>query len=525
MVTQEREQKITYTTMSVDQIGAFNEAFDAALARVKSQLGREYPIFINGEASTTGSTFEDRSPNDTSIVLGRFQDCGKKEADEAVAAARKAYEEWSHTPWQKRVRILRQAAENFRDRKYDIGAWLCIEAGKTRLEALGEVEEAADLITTYCDQVEQHNGFVIKLGQLSPSEVNHSVLRPYGVWVVIAPFNFPVALTTGMLAGVLVSGNTAAFKPSVDTPLTGVEVYKCLAEAGLPKGALNFVTGRGGNLGEALSSNHDVDGIVFTGSFEVGRHIYREFSKERPRPVIAEMGGKNPVIVTKNADLDKAVEGTARAAFGYSGQKCSAASRVYVERPVAEEFLQRLVERTEQLAVGSADRSDVFLGPVINEKAYKRFGEAVERARKDGEVLAGGQKLTEGEMQKGYYCAPTIVKLPADHPYFKEELFVPFIAATEVDSLDEALELANDAAYGLTAGIFTEDRGEMDKFLDRIEAGVVYVNRKGGATTGAWPGIQSFGGWKASGSTGKAALGPYYVQQFLREQNQTVVND
>jgi 1-pyrroline-5-carboxylate dehydrogenase len=421
------------------------------------------------------------------------------------------------------VRILRAAAERFRSRKYEIGAWLSLEAGKPRLEAMGEVEEAADLISTYCDQMEQRNGFVIQLGQISPEEINHSVLRSYGVWIVISPFNFPVALLTGMLAGVLLGGNTAVFKPSEETPLTGIKVYECFADAGLPKGVLNFVTGLGNEIGEALSGHPDVQGVAFTGSYRVGSHIYREFSRKRPRPVIAEMGGKNPVIVTRNADLDKAVEGTARAAFGFSGQKCSAASRLYVERTVAGEFLPRLVERTQQLAVGSADRPDVFLGPVINEKAYRRFEESSDRAGREGEILTGGRVLTDGDLAHGYYCAPSIVQLPVDHPFFFEELFVPFLAVAPVDSLDEALDLANNSEYGLTAGIFTEDPDQIQSFLDGMGAGVLYVNRKAGATTGAWPGVQSFGGWKASGSSGKSALGPYYVQQFMREQNQTVV--
>jgi 1-pyrroline-5-carboxylate dehydrogenase len=493
---------------------------------VKSQLGKDYPIYIDGEARTpAGAMFEDRSPNDNRILLGRFQECGPAEADAAVQAAKGAFEVWSHTPWPERLSVMRRAAGNFRDRKFEIAAWLTLEAGKPRLEAMGEVEEAADLIITYCDQLEQHEGFVLKQGQLSPEEVNYSILRPYGVWVVISPFNFPVALTTGMLAGVLIAGNAAVFKPSSETPLTGVKVYECLADAGLPRGALNFVTGSGNQIGEALSSHSLIDGVVFTGSYQVGSHIYREFSKIRPRPVIAEMGGKNPVIVTKYADLDKAVEGTARAAFGYSGQKCSAASRVYVEEAVADEFLRRLVERTEQLVLDDPARPETFLGPVINERAYRRFQEATERARSDGEVLTGGVVLSNEDHANGYYCAPTIARLPSDHEYFSEELFVPFIAAATVKSLDEALELANKSEYGLTAGLFSEDPREIETFLDRIEAGVVYVNRRGGATTGAWPGVQSFGGWKASGSTGKAALGPYYVQQFMREQNQTVVSE
>lgn len=524
MVTQANDQKITYTTMNVEQAEAFNQAYDAALEQVMGRLGKSYPVYINGQERTTNEpVFESRSPNDTNIVLGTFQECLRPEADEAIAAAKAAFPAWGGMPWQERVATLRRAAENFRRRKYEIGAWLSLEAGKARLEAMGEVEEAADLITLYCNQMEEHNGYVLKLAQVDPAEVNHSVGKPYGVWIVIAPFNFPVALATGMLAGALVAGNTAVFKPSTETPLCGVLVYQCLAEAGLPPGVLNFLTGSGNETGEALSANKDVEGIVFTGSKAVGCHIYSEFSRERPKPCITEMGGKNPVIITDHADLDKAVEGTARAAFGYSGQKCSAASRAYVMPGVYDEFVRRFVARTQQLLVGNPTRADVFMGPVINERAYNRFKEVCEVAARDGEVLEGGRVLTDGDLARGWYCAPTIAALPPDHRYFYEELFVPFISIARVSSLDEALRYANDSEYGLTAGIFTEDPDEQREFLDRIEAGVVYINRTGGATTGAWPGVQSFGGWKASGSTGMHALGPYYVQQFLREQSQTVV--
>jgi 1-pyrroline-5-carboxylate dehydrogenase len=327
-----------------------------------------------------------------------------------------------------------------------------------------------------------------------------------------------------MMAGALIGGNTVVFKPSHETPLTGIKVFEAIRDAGLPVGALNYLSGYGNELGEAMSAHPGVEGIAFTGSRAVGTRVYHEFSRERPRPCIAEMGGKNPVIVTDRADLDKAVEGTVRAAYGYTGQKCSAASRVYVFEDVADEFFDRFVRRTEQLVVGNPVRPDVFMGPVINERAYQRFQDACERARRDGRVLIGGEPLTEGDLRFGYYCAPTAALLPTDHPFFQEELFIPFVSMAKVRSLDEAIRLANTSEYGLTAGIFSESQDEVDEFLRRVEAGVLYVNRRGGATTGAWPGVQSFGGWKASGSTGKHGLGRYYVPQFMREQNQTVVS-
>jgi 1-pyrroline-5-carboxylate dehydrogenase len=238
------------------------------------------------------------------------------------------------------------------------------------------------------------------------------------------------------------------------------------------------------------------------------------------------MGGKNPAIVTRHADLDKAAEGVMRSAFGYDGQKCSANSRVYVDREVADAFVEKLVERTEGISVGDPTRREHWMGPVINERALTTFRNAVDEARRDGGTIAtGGEVLDEGDTARGYFPQPTVVTgLPTDHRLFRDELFVPFLVVGEVEDLDEALRLANSSTYGLTAGIFTDDEAEVRRFLDTIQAGVVYVNRRAGATTGAWPGIQSFGGWKGSGSSGKNGLGPYYVQQFLREQSQTVMD-
>jgi 1-pyrroline-5-carboxylate dehydrogenase len=237
------------------------------------------------------------------------------------------------------------------------------------------------------------------------------------------------------------------------------------------------------------------------------------------------MGGKNPAIITRNADLDEAAEGVMRSAFGFDGQKCSANSRVYVERPVARAFVDKLVEKARKITVGDPTRRENWMGPVINQRALDTFAKAAADARADGGTIEiGGDVLNDGETERGFFPTPTVVTgLPLEHRLFHDELFVPFLVVGEVDSLDQALHEANDSAYGLTAGIFSHDDAEVQRFLDTIQAGVVYVNRRAGATTGAWPGIQSFGGWKGSGSSGKSGLGPYYVQQFLREQSQTVV--
>jgi 1-pyrroline-5-carboxylate dehydrogenase len=237
------------------------------------------------------------------------------------------------------------------------------------------------------------------------------------------------------------------------------------------------------------------------------------------------MGGKNPAIVTRKADLDEAAEGIMRSAFGFGGQKCSANSRVYVERPVHDELVRLLVEKTEKIVIGDPVVREHWLGPIIDERAVERHQQAVGEARRDGQVLIGGERLSDGDLARGFYVEPTVVGgLPADHRVFRDEFFAPLTAVHPVDSLDEALTLANDSVYGLTAGVYSEDQSEVQTFLDRIHAGVLYVNRRAGATTGAWPGIQAFGGWKGSGSTGKAGLSMYYVAQFMREQSHTVVD-
>jgi 1-pyrroline-5-carboxylate dehydrogenase len=236
------------------------------------------------------------------------------------------------------------------------------------------------------------------------------------------------------------------------------------------------------------------------------------------------MGGKNPAIVLRSADLEEAAEGIVRAALGFSGQKCTANSRVYVERPVHDELVRQLVEKTEKLVVGDPLPRTAFTGPVIDERAVTRHQFAVSEARRDGTVFTGGERLTDGDLARGFYVEPTVVGLPASHRLFQDELFAPFTAVCAVDSLDEALALANDNTYGLTAGVYSEDDAEVQKFLEEIQAGVLYVNRRAGATTGAWPGVQAFGGWKGSGSTGKSGLSMYYVGQFLREQSHTIVD-
>ena len=516
--------KITYTA-TPDQIEAMHATFDEALETFAGTYGTEYPIVINGEDITGRPTFDVVAPSDTTLVLATMQSGTVEDVDAAVAAARAAYPAWSGRPWQERVAIIQNAAEEIRKRKFDLAAIMILECGKSRTEAIGEVEEGADLLDYYAKQMVLADGFRLPMESLDPREQNVSVLRPFGVWAVLAPFNFPHALAAGPISGALVAGNTVVFKPASATALSGFALYEALIAGGVPEDVLQFITGGGQAVGEPLVKHPDVDGAVFTGSKEVGMELYNSFSTIYPKPIITEMGGKNPTIVTANADLDKAVEGVVRSAFGFSGQKCSACSRAYVAREVYDEFMDKLVARTKDLVVGNPVERATFVGPVIDEGAVARFEGAVADA-KDGTIRTGGGRPSDAALANGTFVEPTIVDgLPLSHDLFHRELFLPFLTVGVVDSLDEALAAANDTEYGLTAGIFTEDDGEVQQFFDTIEAGVIYANRKGGATTGAWPESQPFCGWKASGSTGKGALGPYYVMQFLREQSRTVVTE
>jgi 1-pyrroline-5-carboxylate dehydrogenase len=513
--------KVTYSTLaSPDPL--LHEYYEEAVEVAKANFGKVYPMYINGEERFAEETFAKVSPIDTDLVMGYFQKGSVDDANSAIEAAKAAFPAWKATPWQERIAIIRKAADLISERIYYMSAVMSIEIGKNRLEALGDVEETADLLRYNCDAMEKNNGFANPLLSETEHHHNRSVLKPYGVWVVISPFNFPGALAGGPSSAALVAGNTVVLKPATDTPFTGWLLTECFRDAGVPAGVFNFVTGGGRTVGQTLVDHPDTAGITFTGSYEVGMNILREFSHSRyPRPVIAEMGGKNPTIISQNADLDKAAMGVMRSAFGLQGQKCSACSRVYVHKDVKDEFTAKLLELTEKINVGDPTIKENFMGPVANEGAYEDYKRFVADLRAEGNIIYGGATLGE----EGYFVAPTIVDdLPQDHYLWKQEMFLPIVTLAEFDDLDEAMQRANDVEYGLTAGFFSEDEDEIEWFLDNIEAGVVYVNRPGGATTGAWPGYQSFGGWKGSGSTGKAAGSFYYVQQYMHEQSQTVID-
>ncbi len=520
MTKQRKHIKVTYSTLgSPDPL--LHQYFDEDVAALKANLGKSYPMLIDGEWVVGEGSFENRSPINTDWLLGNFAQASDRHVERAVAAAKAAFPAWRDTPWAERAELLNKVADLISERLFEISAVVSMEIGKNRLEAIGEVEETADLIRYCVNAIKDNAGFDRQMLSESDKHFNRSVLKPYGVWGVIGPFNFPAALTGGPSGAALIAGNTVVLKPAAEGSLTAYMIAKCMEDAGVPKGVFNMVLG-GDEPGRALTAQGDLAGLTFTGSYEVGMNIIGSFTTAAGyyRPVIAEMGGKNPTIITANADLDKAALGVMRSAFGLTGQKCSACSRVYVDAAVKETFLDKLVDLTAGLQVGDPTDADIYMGPIINESAYAAYQRYVGEMSA-GEILIGGETLAP---EDGYFVAPTIVTdLPDEHRLWQHEMFAPIVAVRAVESKDEAMQLANDVSLGLTAGLYSEDPAEVEWFLDNIEAGVLYVNRAAGATTGAWPGYQSFGGWKGSTGSGKAAGSWYYLQQYMREQSHTVV--
>jgi 1-pyrroline-5-carboxylate dehydrogenase len=518
--------KLTYSTM-FDPPEIMHERFEAALEKVHEGLGARHPFFIDGVDISGGTSTPLRCPADQRQILGHFAKGTAEDVAQAMAAAKRAFPLWRATPPEERVRLMRRVAELLEERVYDIGAAMALEIGKNRMEALGETQETADFFSGYASEFEARSFYDVRNPDdplANFSSHNRSILKPYGVWGVIAPFNFPLALAGGPTAAALVTGNTVVLKGASITPWAGRLLADCLRDAGLPNGVFNYVMGSGSEVGEALIQHPDLAGITFTGSQDVGMRIFRLMGLGRyPRPCIAEMGGKNACIVTAKGDLDRATTGILRSAFGMGGQKCSALSRVYVEEAIADDLIARLRAGVRAIQVGDPCRRENWLGPVISEGAVDEFETYCAELCTDGaRILEGGHRLTEGAFAHGYFVAPALAEAPASHRLFSVEMFLPILMVCRVNNLDTALRLANDSDLGLTAG-FYGDAEEMATFLDRIEAGVLYLNRPQGATTGAWPGYQAFGGWKGSGSTGKAIGSVYYLPQYLREQSQTWV--
>ncbi len=518
--------KLTYSTM-FDPPPELHERFEAALVKTRAALGKDYGHYIDGRNMNGGPMRDDVSPIDTTTVLGRFPVAGRDEVAQAVAAAKAAFPAWQRMAAADRGRLMRRVAEIIEERVYDISAAVALEVGKNRMEAIGEVQETAEFFYCYTDEFERQHGFDHALPDDPLADFkshNRSIMKPYGPWAVIAPFNFPFALAGGPVAAALVTGNTVVVKAAPDTPWAVRLLADCIHDAGMPAGVFNYIADPDDQAGPALVEHPDIAGVTFTGSHEVGMQICRKLAAGRyPRPCIAEMGGKNACIVTANADLERAALGIMRSAFGLSGQKCSALSRVYVEDRVAEALIDRLKSVTDAIKVGDPTRIEIYMGPVANEAAYENFRKHTESLSSPrATTICGGKVLSGGELAHGYYCAPTVAEAPLDHPLWQREMFVPIVMLARVPDKETGMRLTNDSPLGLTAG-FYGNAEETRWFFDNVEAGVTYANRPQGATTGAWPGYQPFGGWKGSGSTGKGIASFYYLAQYLREQSQTSV--
>ncbi|MFP3132730.1 MAG: aldehyde dehydrogenase family protein [Nitrososphaeria archaeon] len=516
----------------------FHELFEQAVEKVKKEyIGKEYPIYVGEKELKTDAKLVEKSPIDGSTVC-ICQKGDREITRKGIAEAKSAFESWFELGWNKRAAIMRKAANIIEKNKFELAAVLSIENGKNRLESIGEVDEAINFLRYYAYLLASNKGYnqTVKLtskgvkikygfqGSVTKTEVIEQRMVPYGVFGIIAPFNFPVSISTGMSVGALITGNTAILKPSSTgnmTMLTGIMIYNYLIEAGVPKGVYNVITGPGSEVGDELVINPDVAGIAFTGSKDVGKSMIKKaYDLGLNKVFVVEMGGKNPAIVTETANIEEAAQGIISAAFGYQGQKCSALSRLYVHKKVKDVLVEEVVKRIKELTIGDPLKKEVYLGPLISEEAYQRYVWAVNLGQKDGKVIYGGKRVDVG--LNGYYVEPTLIELKHGHELFKKELFLPILVMDSFENFSDAINMANDTEYGLTAGLYTGKKEEIDEFKRRIQAGVVYVNRSASATTGAIVGYHPFVGWKSSGFTGKGAGSRFYLLQFLKEQSFSV---
>jgi acyl-CoA reductase-like NAD-dependent aldehyde dehydrogenase len=519
--------KLTYATM-FNPPEELHTRFEAAMAAAVKRLGETHPLYIGGADRAAGQILRKFNPADGEQLLGEFAAASAADADAALRAAHAAWPAWRALPMAERARLLRSVGRLIEERVYEIAAALTLEVGKNRMEAIGEAQEAADFFTTYCDDFEAARGFdhALPNDPLSTHvSRNRSILKPYGAWVVITPFNFPIALAAGPVAAALITGNTVVLKGATATPWAGRLLADCIRDAQLPAGVFNYLSGPSSSIGAPLIDHPLTAGATFTGSYDVGHAIALKFQGGRyPRPCIAEMGGKNACIVTARADLERASAGILRSAFGMGGQKCSALSRLYVHNQVADALIERLLKQTAAIAIGDPARRENWLGPIATGSGYDDYRRYSTQLRSAGaRILAGGEQLRDGALGKGFFVQPTLAEAPTSHPLWQHEMFLPILMLHRVASNDEAMQLANASSLGLTAG-FYGGSDEVGWFQEHIEVGVTYANRPQGATTGAWPGYQPFGGWKGSGSTGKAIASFYYLPQYMREQSQTVVD-
>jgi RHH-type proline utilization regulon transcriptional repressor/proline dehydrogenase/delta 1-pyrroline-5-carboxylate dehydrogenase len=487
-------------------------AMDDALARVSSQLGQTYPPIVNGQSLGTEATFDSLNPSHKSQIVGRCGRAGVEQAKDAVAVAKAAFPAWRDTEAAQRAEFLFRAAEVMRRRRFELAAWQVYECGKPRREADADVAESID----YC---EFYGREMLRLAKPRrrdvPGEENVYFYEPRGVAVVIAPWNFPMAILCGMTTAALVTGNTVVMKPAEQSSVVGAKLMEVFQEAALPPGVVAYLPGVGEEIGPALVDHPDVATIAFTGSRGVGLAIVRQAAEVHPgqthiKRVIAEMGGKNAILIDDDADMDEAVHGVVASAFGYAGQKCSACSRVLVPETLHDAFVARLIEATRSLKVAPAEDPGCTVGPVIDADAYQRIAHTIEKGKSEGRLVYAGE--VGALKEEGYYLAPHIFdEVSPTASIAREEIFGPVLAVLRTRDLDHALAIANDTAYALTGGLFSRSPEHIARVEREFRVGNLYINRK---ITGALADRQPFGGFKMSGIGSKAG-GPDYLLQFV----------
>ncbi|KAF0993656.1 L-glutamate gamma-semialdehyde dehydrogenase [Geobacillus sp. TFV-3] len=511
MVQPYRHEPLTDFTVEANR-----EAFLAALKKVESELGRDYPLIIGGERIMTEDKITSINPANKAEVVGRVAKADKELAERAMKTADEAFRTWSRTSPEARADILFRAAAIVRRRKHEFSAWLVKEAGKPWREADADTAEAIDFMEYYGRQMlKLKDGIPV---ESRPGETNRFFYIPLGVGVVISPWNFPFAIMAGTTVASLVTGNTVLLKPASATPVVAYKFVEVLEEAGLPAGVLNYIPGSGAEVGDYLVDHPRTRFISFTGSRDVGIRIYERAAKVHPgqiwlKRVIAEMGGKDAIVVDKEADLELAAQSIVASAFGFSGQKCSACSRAIVVQDVYDQVLNRVVELTKQLNVGDPAEQATFMGPVIDQGAYNKIMEYIEIGKQEGRLMTGG----EGDDSKGFFIQPTVfADVDPNARIMQEEIFGPVVAFAKARDFDHALEIANNTEYGLTGAVISRNRANLEKARHEFHVGNLYFNR---GCTGAIVGYQPFGGFNMSGTDSKAG-GPDYL--ILHMQAKTV---
>ena len=512
MLTEYRNEPFTNFTVPENKA-----AMEAALALVASQKGRHYPLKIGGVAIDTEARITSVNPSCFSETVGTVARANVELADKAVQAAAAAFKTWKNVEPATRARLIFKAAAILRRRKFEYSAWLVEEAGKNWVEADADTAEAIDFMEYYGREMLRYAAGMTVASY--PGEENVCSYIPLGVGVVIPPWNFPLAILAGMTAAAVVTGNTVIMKPASSTPVIAAKLMELFEEAGAPAGVINYLPGSGGSIGDALVSHPQVRFINFTGSRDVGLRINKLAADVAPgqiwiKRVIAEMGGKDAIIVDDEADIEEAAAGIVTSAFGFQGQKCSACSRAIVVKSVYDELVAKVVEKTKALKIGPAAEFGMNVGPVADESAYKKVLNYIEIGKQEARLVAGGKVAGE----KGWFIEPTVfADAPANSRIAQEEIFGPFVAIIPASDFDEALEIANGTEYGLTGAVFSRNRAKLEKARREFHVGNLYLNRK---CTGALVGVQPFGGFNMSGTDSKAG-GADYLLLFMQAKSVT----